>query len=97
MSLDLGDVVFESTIRASVFMAIDDARRAADRRHRPSGVNLWAEDPYDGLAVLMEEVGEVARALNDGEGDERLEEELIDVAQVVVAWLESRRSAQARA
>lgn len=42
------------------------------------------------LAVLMEEVGEVARAILDNEGDERLAEEVTQVAAVCVAWLQSR-------
>lgn len=37
------------------------------------------------LAALVEEVGEVARAMHDG-GD--VESELVQVAAVAVAWLE---------
>lgn len=44
------------------------------------------------LAVLVEEVGEVARAMNDGKG---LREELIQVAAVAVAWLEAIDTAEA--
>lgn len=40
------------------------------------------------LAVLVEEVGEVARAINDEEGAERLVQELVQVAAVCVARLE---------
>ncbi len=40
------------------------------------------------LAVLVEEVGEVARAINDAEGVARLRDELIQVAAVCVARLE---------
>jgi hypothetical protein len=38
------------------------------------------------LAVLLEEVGEVARALLEGHSDQ-MREELIQVAAVAVAWL----------
>jgi len=41
------------------------------------------------LSVLTEEVGEVARALNDNEPKENLKAELIQVAAVAVAWAES--------
>lgn len=41
------------------------------------------------LRILMEEVGEVAEVLNDGEGLERLDEELSQVAAVAVAWIEA--------
>lgn len=44
------------------------------------------------LAVLVEEVGEVARAMNDGKG---LREELIQVAAVAVAWVEAIDTAEA--
>ena len=40
------------------------------------------------LAALIEEVGEVGRAILDGEPDE-LREELVQVAAVAVAWLEA--------
>jgi NTP pyrophosphatase (non-canonical NTP hydrolase) len=39
------------------------------------------------LRVLVEEVGEVARALE--EGDSQLRAELVQVAAVAVAWLEA--------
>ena len=40
------------------------------------------------VAVLTEEVGEVARAVLDGDKDQ-LRAELVQVAAVAVAWLES--------
>lgn len=50
------------------------------------------EDPDtpDGykLAVLAEEFGEVAKALNEGAYPADLREELIQVAAVAVAWVE---------
>lgn len=55
-----------------------------------------ASDIYDNskLAVLVEEVGEVARvlceAVNNDELDEvKLREELVQVAAVAVSWVES--------
>jgi hypothetical protein len=38
------------------------------------------------LSALMEEVGEVARAIHDGEPVDRLIEELRDVATAAVLW-----------
>lgn len=38
--------------------------------------------------ILAEEVGEVARAMNDGD-DENMKEELVQVAALAVAWLEA--------
>lgn len=43
--------------------------------------------PTAKVAILSEECGEVARAVLDG--GEGLEEELVQVAAVCVAWLES--------
>lgn len=40
-------------------------------------------------AILGEEVGEVCRALNDGESVEALQAELVQVAAVAVAWAEA--------
>lgn len=41
------------------------------------------------LAVLTEEVGEVARAILENDDPTHLREELIQVAAVAVAWAES--------
>jgi NTP pyrophosphatase (non-canonical NTP hydrolase) len=43
---------------------------------------------FRALAVLLEEVGEVARALLEGEPVADLRAELIQVAAVAVAWVE---------
>lgn len=40
------------------------------------------------LAVLTEEIGEVARTINDKERNERIEEELTQVAAVAIRWME---------
>ena len=41
------------------------------------------------LVILMEEVGEVAKAMLEGSGPDVLEE-LVQVAAVALAWLEHR-------
>ena len=48
----------------------------------------WRADAGVKLAVLTEEVGEVARALLEGSSIEHLRMELIEVAAVAVAWAE---------
>lgn len=50
-------------------------------------VNLAAHYPFRALSVLLEEVGEVAKALNEGEEVGVLVLELTQVAAVAVAWL----------
>lgn len=47
-----------------------------------------AKDNYSKLAILTEEVGEVARDLLDGPTD-NLRTELVQVAAVAVAWVEA--------
>jgi NTP pyrophosphatase (non-canonical NTP hydrolase) len=67
-----------------VFQAILDERSHQDDVHDNAGISTetW-------LAVLAEEQGEVAKAIL--EGDELgLNAELVQVAAVCVAWLESR-------
>lgn len=57
-----------------------DAKWGADRR--------LSDDHWN--RILVEEVGEVSRALNDHDSAEHLEEELIQVASVCLAWIQSR-------
>lgn len=62
--------------------------RIAMERERQ--IELWGNDPMPlamRLAILTEEVGEVARAMQD-EGDARLLEELVQVGAVALRWAE---------
>ena len=53
-------------------------------RKRQDGLHLWTTKT-NRLAVLVEEVGEIASAL---QGDGVLEEELVQLASVCIRWLE---------
>jgi NTP pyrophosphatase (non-canonical NTP hydrolase) len=55
----------------------------------PFGCEHPATDNGYKLAVLTEEVGEVARAIIEDESAVNLREELIQVAAVAVAWAEA--------
>jgi NTP pyrophosphatase (non-canonical NTP hydrolase) len=73
--------------RKEIFQAIEKERARQDELHP---VELT---PLARLAVLMEEVGEVAEALQEGPAPgtlEHLEEELIQVAATAVRWLENK-------
>lgn len=63
-----------------------------DERERQK--SRWGDAPYPNndiaLRVLVEEVGEIAMALNDGESDERVREEIVQVAAVCFRWLEGK-------
>jgi hypothetical protein len=80
--------------RKIIFDLIDEERDRQDvihpiikRKYDDKNVELIANliDQTDFLAVLVEEIGEVARAMQ-GEGS--LREELIQTASVCVRWLE---------
>ncbi len=67
------------------------ARDAAHRKHGHTEGGSMERMNFNRpawLAILVEEVGEVARALTyDGKGD--LRAELIDIAAVATAWIDS--------
>lgn len=73
--------------RAFVYRLIDEERKWQDQKwgREPDG---WTSHPLVKLAVLTEEVGEAAKACLEGK---RLDAhaELVQVAAVAVAWLES--------
>jgi hypothetical protein len=81
--------------RKDIFHAIELERERQEKIHPlPSVRNhhdpeIMAMQKYiqtqELLAVLIEEVGEVGRAL---QGESNLEEELIHVASVCIRWLE---------
>lgn len=80
--------------RQVIFRLIDEERERQDiihpiikRKYDDKNVELIANliDQTDFLAVAVEEIGEVARAMQ-GEGD--LQEELVQLASVCVRWLE---------
>ena len=79
-------------IRAKIYSMIDAERaRQAEKWNKP---HTWGFGDCSSrdlpaivkAAVLTEECGEVSRAVLDGQG---LKNELIQVAAVAVAWLES--------
>lgn len=69
-------------------------RIRAHEKHSAKGRSAeqmpWT-DPF-WLPVLVEEVGEVARAMCDREPAERVREELIQVAAMALAWADAVES-----
>mgnify|MGYP001598037964 CR=1 FL=1 len=63
------------------------ARALVKHSHR-TAINPRVQN-NDKLNWLVEEVGEVARAINDKESVPRLKEELIQVAAIATAWWQS--------
>lgn len=70
--------------REEIFNRISLHRDAMDKKHKEWSLNRRQNFA---MTILMEEVGEVARAILEGD-ETNLIDELYDVGQVVVAWLE---------
>ena len=81
--------------RPEVYALIDDER--AFQAAKWDGPHSWGQGdcsstlvpPIVKAAVLTEETGEVVRAVLDVEREDQLRRELVQVAAVAVAWLES--------
>jgi NTP pyrophosphatase (non-canonical NTP hydrolase) len=78
-------------------LTLDAIQAEATRAHLKHGEHSMMGRSHTGdrrLAILMEEVGEVARELNDAEIDGRpadrysLVKELIQVAAMAASWIE---------
>lgn len=79
-------IIPEPTRDALVLVARERAAQDAKWNRTPG---LWECSNPLKLTVLAEEFGEVARAILEKEGKDRLRAELIQVAAVAVAWAES--------
>ena len=87
--------------RVAAMQAEHEQRREFDRivrlvwAERRRQDELWGANrnllPQTWLAILTEEVGEVARCTLDADEEPRTDEELVQVIAVGVAWLEARR------
>ncbi len=73
--------------RLDIFMEVIKERRRQDEKWGPENV-LQTESNAVRMTVLTEEVGEVAKAILEGDFS-GMKTELIQVAAVVFAWLES--------
>lgn len=75
--------------QATVLQMIANERLRQDRQW--GAENILRRSPHDGLAVLVEEVGDVAKAILERSlGPHDLDSELVQVAAVAVAMLEQR-------
>lgn len=75
--------------REEVFAMIDAARGAADLKHGDKTISLVAKHhPHMANTILVEEVGEIARAILECD-PENLRAEIMDVLQICTAWMEA--------
>lgn len=85
-------VLSEPLARAMVFERVAaERRRQSELKASGKFAYTAADDVVGGLklAILVEEVGEVAKALNEGDDLASLQAELVQVAAVATAWAES--------
>lgn len=72
-------------LRCNVMTEVEEERDRQDKK--------WGENRRHShifwLAILMEEVGEVARAIIDGSPSLKIRNELIQVAAVCFCWIEN--------
>lgn len=79
----------------SVYDEIRSERERAHAKHGDKSMESWSPADYARLAILTEEIGEVAREFNEAEIHERdpdmaaLRKELIQVAAMAAAWADS--------
>lgn len=71
----------------AILEAVDNEFGRAFDKHRGQTPRSWSVGDSTSLVVLVEEVGEVARAMTYDEGDaDKLVAELIQVAAMAAAW-----------
>jgi len=76
-----------STLSGTILDAIGDEFARAYAKHDGKTPRSWSVGDQQSLVILVEEVGEVARAMTYDEGDpEHLAEELVQVATMAAAW-----------
>lgn len=73
--------------RNRIYELIDDERDFQNNKWR-RGENHWEASPHTKNTVLVEEIGEVSKAILSHD-HVNLVEELVQSAAVIVAWLES--------
>ena len=70
-----------------VLDAVNDEFARGYRKHNGKTPRSWKVGDAQSLVILVEEVGEVARAMTYDEGDvENLADELVQVAAMAAAW-----------
>jgi NTP pyrophosphatase (non-canonical NTP hydrolase) len=85
-------VLSEQLARAMVVEKVAAERKRQNELKAQGKFTYTAADEVSSvlkLPILLEEVGEVAKALNEGDDLASLQAELVQVAAVAVAWAES--------
>lgn len=78
-----------SRITTKLGRLFDQITEERQRQDKKWGRNFPDRTDFQWLTILTEEVGEAAKAINDGD-EENLLEEVIQCAAVCLSWLELR-------
>lgn len=92
---DMIDLIYDQPrpIAEALALVAEERRRQITKCGGKPG--SWDVPDLQRLAVLLEEVGEVGKAISEHEALEDLEAELVQVAAVAVHWVEAIRSTRA--
>lgn len=74
--------------RSKIFELVEAERHFQNKKWNRGDCGDWPDSLLMKLAILAEEFGEVAMALNDNDID-NLRNELVQVMAVACAWIES--------
>lgn len=88
------DSTFTSEIGEDVIELLQTEAFAAHRKHGKGSILNGEKTPEYVLACGMEELGEVARAMVENEGEDRIIAEWIQVANVALSAVEVRLRAR---
>lgn len=78
-----------------VYREVRDERERAHSKHGATSMESFDDDDMNRLAILVEEVGEVAKEFNEARHDDRpvdlakLRKELIQTAAMALAWADA--------
>lgn len=73
----------------AVYQEVERARLKAHEKHGENSIEVEPADSPRWLAILVEEIGEVANALTYDGPQDNLRAELVDVLAVASAWVAS--------
>lgn len=88
MENEESELIHKKIIRERTLQEINLER---ERQDRLFGNENRKHSDLKWLAIATEELGEIAQGINDSKSDIAIEEEIIQVAAVCVAWLDQRR------
>lgn len=71
----------------ALYREVQDARRKAHEKHGANSIEVASPDSPRWLAILVEEIGEVANSLTYDGPTGNLRAELIDILAVASAWV----------